>query len=36
LVYLQNQVERPLKAIDATGKFDIKINATGGGIKGPG
>ncbi|MGK2862556.1 MAG: 30S ribosomal protein S9 [Chitinophagaceae bacterium] len=34
LVYLQNQVERPLKTIDAVGKFDIKINATGGGIKG--
>jgi small subunit ribosomal protein S9 len=34
LVYLQNQVERPLKAIDAASKFDIKINATGGGIKG--
>jgi small subunit ribosomal protein S9 len=34
LVYLQNQVERPLKTIDAVGKFDIKINATGGGMKG--
>jgi small subunit ribosomal protein S9 len=34
LVYLQNRVERPLKAIDATNKFDVKINATGGGIKG--
>ena len=34
LVYLQNQVERPLKAVDAVGKFDIKINATGGGMKG--
>ena len=34
LVYLQNQVERPLKAVDAVGKFDIKINATGGGVKG--
>jgi small subunit ribosomal protein S9 len=34
LVYLQNQVERPLKTIDAVGKFDIKINATGGGSKG--
>ena len=34
LVYLQNQVERPLKAIDATNKFDVKINATGGGVKG--
>lgn len=34
LVYLQNQVERPLKTIDAVGKFDIKINASGGGLKG--
>jgi small subunit ribosomal protein S9 len=34
LVYLQNQVERPLKAVDAVGKYDIKINATGGGMKG--
>lgn len=34
LVYLQNQVELPLKSVDATAKFDIKINATGGGIKG--
>jgi small subunit ribosomal protein S9 len=34
LVYLQNQVEIPLKTIEAVDKFDIKINATGGGIKG--
>jgi len=34
LVYLQNQVERPLKTIDAVGKFDVKINAVGGGAKG--
>ncbi len=34
LVYLQNQVEQPLKTIEATDKFDIKINATGGGLKG--
>ena len=34
LVYLQNQVELPLKSVDAVTKFDIKINATGGGIKG--
>lgn len=34
LVYLQNQIERPLKAIEATDKYDIKVNATGGGIKG--
>jgi len=34
LVYLQNQVEAPLKTVDAIGKYDIKINATGGGVKG--
>ncbi|MBI1780383.1 MAG: 30S ribosomal protein S9 [Sphingobacteriales bacterium] len=34
LVYLQNQVERPLKAIEAIDKFDVKINASGGGVKG--
>ncbi len=34
LVYLQNQVERPLKAVEATDKFDVKINAAGGGVKG--
>jgi small subunit ribosomal protein S9 len=34
LVYLQNQVERPLKTVDVVGKFDIKVNATGGGVKG--
>jgi small subunit ribosomal protein S9 len=34
LAYLQNQVESPLKAIDAVDKFDIKINASGGGVKG--
>jgi small subunit ribosomal protein S9 len=34
LVYLQNQVELPLKTIDAQDKFDIKVNAAGGGIKG--
>jgi small subunit ribosomal protein S9 len=34
LVYLQNQVERPLKTIDAINKFDVKINASGGGVKG--
>jgi small subunit ribosomal protein S9 len=34
LVYLQNQVERPLKAIEAIDKFDVKVNATGGGVKG--
>jgi len=34
LVYLQNQVVRPLQAIEAADKFDVKINATGGGMKG--
>lgn len=34
LVYLQNQVEQPFKAVELTDKFDIKINATGGGLKG--
>jgi len=34
LVYLQNQVERPLKTIEAAEKFDVKINAAGGGVKG--
>ena len=34
LVYLQNQVIRPLQAVEATDKFDVKINADGGGVKG--
>jgi small subunit ribosomal protein S9 len=34
LVYLQNQVERPLKTIEASNKFDVQINAAGGGLKG--
>ena len=34
LVYLQNQVEQPFKTINAADKFDVKINATGGGVKG--
>jgi small subunit ribosomal protein S9 len=34
LVYLQNQVEMPLKAVDSIDKFDVKINAVGGGVKG--
>ncbi|HTJ12225.1 MAG TPA: 30S ribosomal protein S9 [Dinghuibacter sp.] len=34
LVYLQNQVEMPLKTVEALDKYDVKINATGGGIKG--
>lgn len=34
LQYLQNQVELPLKTIESLDKFDVKINASGGGIKG--
>ncbi len=34
LVYLQNQVERPLKTVEASNKFDVQINAAGGGLKG--
>jgi small subunit ribosomal protein S9 len=34
LVYLQNQVEAPLKLADVLGKYDIVINAQGGGLKG--
>lgn len=34
LVYLQNQVERPLKTVESANKFDVKINAAGGGVKG--
>ncbi|MBS1574645.1 MAG: 30S ribosomal protein S9 [Bacteroidetes bacterium] len=34
LVYLQNQVEAPLKAVESADKFNIVVNATGGGIKG--
>lgn len=34
LVYLQNQVELPLKSVQSLDKFDVKINAAGGGVKG--
>ena len=34
LVYLQNQVEQPFKTIEAADKYDVKINAQGGGLKG--
>lgn len=34
LVYLQNQLEAPLKTSETLGKLDIVINATGGGLKG--
>ncbi|MEP6675793.1 MAG: 30S ribosomal protein S9 [Ferruginibacter sp.] len=34
LVYLQNQVESPLKVAESSDKFDVVINANGGGVKG--
>jgi small subunit ribosomal protein S9 len=34
LTYLQNQVFLPFKTLDVADKFDVKINAVGGGIKG--
>ena len=34
LVYLQNQIEAPLKLAEVADKFDIIVNATGGGVKG--
>ena len=34
LVYLQNQVEAPFKTIEAADKFDVVVNAHGGGVKG--
>ena len=34
LVYLQNQIEAPLKLAEAIDKFDIIVNASGGGVKG--
>ncbi len=34
LPYLQNQVEAPLQTVESLDKFDIKINAQGGGLKG--
>ncbi len=34
LQYLQNQVELPLKTVQQLDKFDVKINAAGGGVKG--
>lgn len=34
LIYLQNQVEAPLRTLELTDQFDILVNATGGGIKG--
>lgn len=34
LFYLQNQVEAPLKTAESLDKYDIVINAQGGGLKG--
>jgi small subunit ribosomal protein S9 len=34
LVYLQNQVELPLKTVEGLDKYDVKITAMGGGVKG--
>ncbi|WP_299003340.1 30S ribosomal protein S9 [uncultured Caulobacter sp.] len=34
LVYLQNQVEAPLKTVESVDKFGVVVNATGGGVKG--
>ncbi len=34
LVYLQNQVEAPFKSLEAADKFNVVVNATGGGVKG--
>jgi small subunit ribosomal protein S9 len=34
LAYLQNQVELPLKTVELADKYDVVVNATGGGIKG--
>lgn len=34
LPYLQNQVEAPLQIIESLDKYNVQINATGGGLKG--
>jgi small subunit ribosomal protein S9 len=34
LMYLQNQVELPLKTLDSLGAFDVVVNVQGGGPKG--
>ncbi len=34
LVYLQNQLEAPLRTVEMADKVDIVINAKGGGVKG--
>ncbi len=33
-IYLQNQVVLPINTVEGAGKYDIKINAAGGGKKG--
>ena len=33
-IYLQNQVELPIKTVEGAGKYAIKVNAAGGGKKG--
>jgi len=34
LMYLQNQVELPLKTIQGLDKYDVKVTVDGGGLKG--
>lgn len=34
IMYLQNQVELPLKTIDGAGSYDLVVNVKGGGPKG--
>ncbi len=34
VIYLQNQVEQPLEAIEDAKTYDYKINVVGGGVKG--
>jgi small subunit ribosomal protein S9 len=34
LIYLQNQVEAPLKAVEGIDQYDIQVNVQGGGPKG--
>jgi small subunit ribosomal protein S9 len=34
LGYLQNQVDLPLKTLELADKYDVVVNATGGGMKG--
>jgi len=34
IMYLQNQVELPLKTVDGVNSFDIVVNVQGGGTKG--